>query len=111
VLWQNNFGPNGSRPDAAIQGQFLDAINVPSWDGNTEHPHPSVTVRMDFRGKDIGDFVYQCHIPGHEDAGMMAIIRVMPATRAVSESGVQARLVGSTNSRRVCDRPVVGAEK
>jgi FtsP/CotA-like multicopper oxidase with cupredoxin domain len=35
-------------------------------------------VRMDFRGPDIGDFVYHCHILGHEDAGMMAIIRVLP---------------------------------
>jgi hypothetical protein len=31
---------------------------------------------MDFRGPDIGDFVYHCHILGHEDNGMMAIIRV-----------------------------------
>jgi FtsP/CotA-like multicopper oxidase with cupredoxin domain len=27
----------------------------------------------------VGDFVYHCHILGHEDAGMMAIIRVTPA--------------------------------
>jgi hypothetical protein len=29
-----------------------------------------------------GDFVYHCHILGHEDAGMMAIIRVLPKSSA-----------------------------
>ncbi len=58
------------------QRQFLDMIQVPYWKGTG--PYPSVTVRMDFRGMDIGDFVYHCHILGHEDAGMMAIIRVRP---------------------------------
>ena len=33
---------------------------------------------MDFRGPDVGDFVYHCHILAHEDGGMMAIIRVVP---------------------------------
>ncbi|HEX4783341.1 MAG TPA: multicopper oxidase domain-containing protein [Candidatus Sulfotelmatobacter sp.] len=41
-------------------------------------PYPSVTVRLDFRGLDIGDFAYHCHILEHEDHGMMAIIRVLP---------------------------------
>jgi FtsP/CotA-like multicopper oxidase with cupredoxin domain len=57
-------------------GQYLDTLNVPYWSG--KGPYPSVTVRMDFRGPDIGDFVYHCHILGHEDSGMMAIIRVNP---------------------------------
>lgn len=60
------------------QQQFFDMINVPYWTGSG--PYPSVTVRMDFRGKDVGDFVYHCHILGHEDNGMMAIIRVNPAS-------------------------------
>jgi FtsP/CotA-like multicopper oxidase with cupredoxin domain len=58
------------------QQQFLDMIDIPYWSGTG--PYPSVTVRMDFRGMDIGDFVYHCHILEHEDAGMMAIIRVLP---------------------------------
>ncbi|HEY6321552.1 MAG TPA: multicopper oxidase domain-containing protein, partial [Thermoanaerobaculia bacterium] len=57
-------------------GQYLDMIQVPYWTGSG--PYPSVKVRMDFRGPDIGDFVYHCHILGHEDNGMMAIIRVNP---------------------------------
>ena len=56
--------------------QFLDVVEVPFWSGTGAYP--SVKVRMDFRGMDIGDFVYHCHILGHEDNGMMAIIRVLP---------------------------------
>ena len=59
-----------------IEGQYRDTINVPFWKG--EGPYPSVTLRMDFRGPTVGDFVYHCHILGHEDSGMMAIIRVLP---------------------------------
>ena len=58
------------------EAQFLDMIQVPFWSGSG--PYPSVTVRMDFHGMDIGDFVYHCHILGHEDGGMMAIIRELP---------------------------------
>ena len=58
------------------QRQYLDMIQVPYWSGT--RPYPSVKVRMDFRGMDVGDFVYHCHILGHEDAGMMATIRVLP---------------------------------
>lgn len=58
-------------------GQYLDVIQVPYWSGSG--PYPSVKLRMDFRGSLVGDFVYHCHILGHEDSGMMAIIRVIPA--------------------------------
>ncbi len=111
VLSQNNFAVNGSQPDATIQGQYMDMIQIPYWDGNPRHPYPSVRVRMDFRGKDIGDFVYHCHILGHEDAGMMAIIRVLPAPRASTGRNVQAELAGSTISGRVYVRPQGFAEK
>jgi FtsP/CotA-like multicopper oxidase with cupredoxin domain len=80
VLSQDNFQTNGSQPVQAIQGQLMDMIEIPYWDGNVNHPFPSVKVRMDFRGPDIGDFVYHCHILNHEDQGMMAIIRVLPNT-------------------------------
>jgi FtsP/CotA-like multicopper oxidase with cupredoxin domain len=78
LLAQSNFEVNGSRPDGTIQGQFMDMVQIPYWDGNPRHPFPSVTIRMDFRGFDVGDFVYHCHIAEHEDHGMMAIIRVLP---------------------------------
>jgi FtsP/CotA-like multicopper oxidase with cupredoxin domain len=63
-------------PVPPSQQQFYDTFQVPYWSGTG--PYPSITVRMDFRGPDIGDFVYHCHILGHEDNGMMAIIRVLP---------------------------------
>jgi FtsP/CotA-like multicopper oxidase with cupredoxin domain len=58
------------------QQQMLDTVNVPYWSG--QGPYPSVTLRMDFRGQVVGDFVYHCHILNHEDHGMMAIVRVLP---------------------------------
>ena len=62
--------------------QFFDTINVPFWKG--KGAYPSVKVRMDFRGPTVGDFVYHCHILEHEDNGMMAIIRVLPAGTSTS---------------------------
>ena len=64
---------NGKSVDS---GQYLDTVQVPYWSGTG--PYPSVKLRMDFRGPVVGDFVYHCHILGHEDSGMMAIIRVLP---------------------------------
>jgi FtsP/CotA-like multicopper oxidase with cupredoxin domain len=81
---QDNFEINGSVPDPSIDGQVLDTIQIPFWDGIAGHPYPSVTVRMDFRGPDIGDFIYHCHIAEHEDDGMVAIIRVTPSATAAT---------------------------
>jgi FtsP/CotA-like multicopper oxidase with cupredoxin domain len=94
VLSQDNFQPNGSKPVKPLQGQLLDMIEVPFWDGKKGHKFPSVTIRMDFRGPDIGDFVYHCHILNHEDQGMMAIIRVLPgpgAKGAPKAKGIPAK--------------------
>jgi FtsP/CotA-like multicopper oxidase with cupredoxin domain len=80
VLSQDNFEINGTPQAPGINGQYLDMIEVPFWD-NAKNPHgplPQTQLLMDFRGPDIGDFVYHCHILGHEDLGMMAIIRVTP---------------------------------
>jgi len=86
VLSQNNFEVNGSAQMPYLDNQMADTVLIPFWDGNPNHPYPSITVRADFRGADIGDFVYHCHIAEHEDKGMMAIIRVEPnATAAMFE--------------------------
>lgn len=56
-----------------------DTILVPYWDG-TSSPYPSVKIRVDFRDPEtVGTFLYHCHILDHEDGGMMAKIRVVPA--------------------------------
>jgi FtsP/CotA-like multicopper oxidase with cupredoxin domain len=78
VLSQDNFEINGTPQAPAINGQYLDMIEVPFWDNakNPNGPVPQVELLMSFQGMDIGDFVYHCHILSHEDLGMMAIIRV-----------------------------------
>jgi len=76
VQSQDNFEANGSTQAPAISGQFADMVEVPFWTGKKNVPIPDVKLLMDFRGMDIGDFVYHCHILSHEDLGMMAIIRV-----------------------------------
>ncbi|MCS6306147.1 MAG: multicopper oxidase domain-containing protein [Nitrospira sp.] len=60
-------------------------------DGNPTHPYPRVTLRIDFRGRDIGDFVFHCHILNHEDLGMMNIIRVQRKSTASHSSDLVER--------------------
>jgi FtsP/CotA-like multicopper oxidase with cupredoxin domain len=73
---QDNFGKFPPAP--GINGQFLDTIDLPAWDGRSAYP--SVRLRMDFRGDIAGRFVFHCHILSHEDKGMMNIIQVNPAS-------------------------------
>lgn len=58
------------------QQQYLDVVDLPFWDGVSAYPN--VTVRMDFRGADIGDLIYECNYLFHSDFGMRGIIRVLP---------------------------------
>jgi FtsP/CotA-like multicopper oxidase with cupredoxin domain len=92
-----------NQPAPGINGQFLDMIEVPfcggaaaglDKNGNVTNPpsppacvdangnpsplYPQVELLMDFRGPVVGDFVFHCHILGHEDLGMMAIEHVRP---------------------------------
>ena len=76
VKSQNNFKLNGHLPGPPLEGQYLDMIEVPGWDGNLKDPYPNVVLLIDYRGSDIGDFVFHCHILNHEDLGMMNIISV-----------------------------------
>jgi FtsP/CotA-like multicopper oxidase with cupredoxin domain len=56
-----------------------DTIVVPYWDGQSR-TYPSVKLRIDFRDPEtVGTFLYHCHILDHEDGGMMAKIKVVPA--------------------------------
>jgi FtsP/CotA-like multicopper oxidase with cupredoxin domain len=73
LLMERNGKPVGPK-----EAQMLDTVDIPYWSGTG--PYPNIKVRMDFRGPDVGDFVYHCHILDHEDGGMMAIIRVLPRT-------------------------------
>ncbi len=82
VLSEDNYEINGNPSTPAIIGQFADMVEVPFWDNvkNPNGPIPQAQMLMDFRGPDVGDFVYHCHILSHEDLGMMAIIRVLPSS-------------------------------
>ena len=72
------------KPVPKAQQQFYDTYQVGYWTGKGKYP--SIKVRMDFRGAISGDFVYHCHILDHEDAGMMATIRVLPKSgKALAE--------------------------
>ena len=52
--------------------QYLDMIQVPFWRGTGPYQASRYAWIL---GEGIsGDFVYHCHILGHEDAGMMAMI-------------------------------------
>jgi FtsP/CotA-like multicopper oxidase with cupredoxin domain len=117
---QNNFKINGDQEAPGINGQYLDMIEVPNWDGNTAHPFPSVTLRIDFRGNDIGTFVFHCHILNHEDLGMMNIIQVVaanagnrgtakPATSQAEGKGPTKVAVPAKASKATT--PAVGTEK
>ena len=84
-----------------INGQMLDMIEIPfcggdpagpppkngppgppnppacvTFNGGPGLPYPQVQLLVDLRGPIIGDFVFHCHILGHEDLGMMAIEEV-----------------------------------
>jgi FtsP/CotA-like multicopper oxidase with cupredoxin domain len=81
VLEQDNFEANGSSQAPGINGQFLDMVEVPFCNATgpgcpAPFAWPQVQALMDFRGPDIGNFVFHCHILGHEDRGMMAIEQV-----------------------------------
>jgi FtsP/CotA-like multicopper oxidase with cupredoxin domain len=64
-----------------VNEPFLrDTVNVPYFRGQMLQ-YPSVRLRMDFRDPNtVGTFVYHCHLLEHEDGGMMATIRVDPAS-------------------------------
>jgi FtsP/CotA-like multicopper oxidase with cupredoxin domain len=56
---------------------YRDDVVIPFWSGNLSDPYPSIKIRLDFVEYNVvGKFVYHCHIVGHEDNGMMAVIEV-----------------------------------
>ena len=68
------------KPVPKKKRQWYDTYQVYYYDGVSKH-YPSITVRMDFRGAVVGEFVYHCHILDHEDKGMMANILVTEGTQ------------------------------
>jgi FtsP/CotA-like multicopper oxidase with cupredoxin domain len=62
------------------QQSVQDVVLLPFWDGVSAYP--SVTVRLDFRGADVGDLLYECTFLTHADFGMRAFVRVAPNQNA-----------------------------
>jgi FtsP/CotA-like multicopper oxidase with cupredoxin domain len=75
-----------------VHEPFLrDTVNVPYFNGRTLQ-YPSVRLRMDFRDPDsVGTFPYHCHLLEHEDGGMMALVRVVPASHEGHADATQDR--------------------
>jgi FtsP/CotA-like multicopper oxidase with cupredoxin domain len=71
--------------DKFVNGRMLDTINVPvalpdaNWSPNEPVTPGKVRLLMRFRKNISGEFVFHCHILGHEDKGMMGLIRVIGA--------------------------------
>ncbi len=96
---------NGRRIPASKQ-QLYDVFQVPYWIGYG--PYPYIKVKLDFRGPDVGDFVYHCHILDHEDGGMMAIIRVQPRGKAHAREAARANATPSKQAMAAPRRATAG---
>jgi FtsP/CotA-like multicopper oxidase with cupredoxin domain len=63
--------------------RMLDTINVPvalpdaNWSPDDPVMPGKVRLLMRFHQNISGEFVFHCHILGHEDKGMMGLIRVI----------------------------------
>jgi FtsP/CotA-like multicopper oxidase with cupredoxin domain len=66
------------QPDGTLQGPPNPTACIQAQNGGPPNPYPQVQLLVDFRGPTVGDFVFHCHILGHEDLGMMAIEHVRP---------------------------------
>jgi FtsP/CotA-like multicopper oxidase with cupredoxin domain len=69
--------------DTFVEGRMLDTINVPvalpdsNWSPDDPVAPGKVRLLMRFHQNISGEFVFHCHILGHEDKGMMGLIRVI----------------------------------
>jgi FtsP/CotA-like multicopper oxidase with cupredoxin domain len=69
--------------DKFVEGRMLDTINVPvalpdaNWSPDDPVMPGKVRLLMRFHQNISGEFVFHCHILGHEDKGMMGLIRVI----------------------------------
>ena len=69
--------------DKFVEGRMLDTINVPvalpdaNWSPDDPVTPGRVRLLMRFHQNISGEFVFHCHILGHEDKGMMGLIRVV----------------------------------
>ena len=78
---QDNFALGVAAPDASIADQVSNSQNgvctISQWrSGHCASPAKAFDIPF----AELGEFVYHCHILEHEDGGMMARVKVVPAS-------------------------------
>jgi FtsP/CotA-like multicopper oxidase with cupredoxin domain len=78
---QDNFALGVAAPDASIADQVSNNQNgvctIAQWrSGHCVSPAKAFDIPF----AELGEFVYHCHILEHEDGGMMARVKVVPAS-------------------------------
>jgi FtsP/CotA-like multicopper oxidase with cupredoxin domain len=69
---------------------LLDVVNVPYATATGYHSKEGpirpgrVRIKLSFPARLSGDIPFHCHLVDHEDNGMMAVLRVLPATGAMT---------------------------
>lgn len=78
-IHQIHFLVVGSRGAAWQEPTLRDTVNLPAWSGFGQYPR--LVLRMDFRAPDVSGVIpFHCHIAQHLDGGMMAVVRIEPAS-------------------------------
>jgi len=77
--------------------------SVADWRAGTCKAHPAM---VDVTFAIAGDFVYHCHISSHEDAGMMALIRVRSDSSVQAMSGI-ARFLSAIHWPKANAQPLM----
>jgi len=63
---------------------FIDTHKVDFWNGTMnaqgqpDPPYPYIIIKIQFAPTVVGEFVFHCHLLGHEDNGMLQTIQVKP---------------------------------
>jgi FtsP/CotA-like multicopper oxidase with cupredoxin domain len=76
--------------EPVTQPPLLDVVNVPYATATGYHSKEGpirpgrVRVKLYFPARLSGDIPFHCHLADHEDNGMMAVLRVLPPTGAMS---------------------------
>ena len=76
--------------EPVAQPPLLDVVNVPyaTATGYKSKEGPirpgRVRIKLSFPARLAGDIPFHCHLVDHEDNGMMAVLRVLPATGAMA---------------------------
>jgi FtsP/CotA-like multicopper oxidase with cupredoxin domain len=77
---QDNFPLGVATPDPTISNQVFNNQNGVCTIAQWRSGHCVSTAEVfDIPFAELGEFVYHCHILEHEDGGMMARVKVIPA--------------------------------